>query len=175
MVDSIPGTRIALKKEKLMVKNRSARPWWLYFLYAGTDVLGRVLTTAFPPDGRDGLESITGIRVHRGEDLKPGIDPERITATTIIGERVIGSDGNELGKIEEVALDLTTGAVSYLVMSAGGVFGFGDRFYALPLGALTISPGEKTFHLEIDKKQLKRLPGFNKQDWPKKAHWPITR
>jgi sporulation protein YlmC with PRC-barrel domain len=159
-------------KEQPVAKTKSARPWWLYFLYAGTDVLGRVMTTGFLTDRRSGQESITGIRVKPGEGLKPGIDSQRISATTVIGERVIGSDGRDLGKIEEVVMDLTTGAVSYLVLSSGGVFGFGDRFYAVPLGVLTLNPDDKTFHMEIDKKTLKSLPGFDKQNWPKKALWP---
>jgi sporulation protein YlmC with PRC-barrel domain len=145
------------------------RPWWLYFLYAGTDVLSKVMSTRFTADGRDGQRHGGGVNVSRTENLTPAIDPERVTATTVIGESVKGSDGKQLGKVEEVAMDLTTGTVSYLVLSVGGILGFGDRFYAVPLDTLTLKPAEKTFYMDMDKKKLKKIPGFDKHNWPKKA------
>ena len=152
-----------------------SRPWWLYFLYAGTDVLGRVLTAGISADGQNGRNFARGVSITREGGLQPGIDPEMITATTVIGERILGSDGQALGKIEEVAMDLTTGRISYFVLSVGGFWGFGDKFYAIPLGVLTMNPEEKVYRLDIDKNKLKQIPGFDKHDWPKKAEWPIVR
>jgi sporulation protein YlmC with PRC-barrel domain len=150
------------------------RPWWVYFLYAGTDTITRVLSTRLTADGKDGQKPARGVNVSHEEGLKPSIDPEMITATTVIGQRVIGSDGKELGKIQEVAMDLVNSEVSYFVLSMGGLLGFGDKFYALPLNSLTLKPEEKIFYLNMDKKSLKRMPGFDKHNWPKKATWPST-
>lgn len=147
-------------------------PWWVYFLYAGSDVLGRVLAARAATDGQN-EKPARGAKVSLTGGLEPGVDPERITATAIIGERILGSDGKELGKVEEVAMNLTTGEVSYLVLAAGGVMGFGGKFYALPLESLTFNPEDKTFTIDLNKKQLKLIPEFDKHNWPKKATWPV--
>jgi sporulation protein YlmC with PRC-barrel domain len=156
----------------MMPQIETRRPGWTYFLFAATDVLGRVLTARFSGDGRDGHKPAAGVNVGRLEELKPGIQPEMITSTTVIGQRVLGSDGKALGKIEEVALDLTTGVISYLVLAVGGVFGFADKLYAVPLNYLTMNPEEKVFYLDMDKKKLKQMPQIDKYDWPRKTNWP---
>jgi sporulation protein YlmC with PRC-barrel domain len=148
-----------------------SRPWWVYVLYTGTDILGRMITSGLLTRGRDGQKPAAGVRVIPS-GLKPAIDPRIMTATSIIGESVIGSDGKQLGKIEEVVLDLTSGTVSYLVLSTGGFLGFGDKYYALNLDSLSISLDEKLFYIDIDQKKLKTIPGIGKRNWPGKAEWP---
>ncbi len=104
-----------------------------------------------------------------------GINPRKITATTIIGNRVINPQGKELGKIEEIVIDLTCGIVSYVVISSGGFAGIGDKFFAVPLDALTFNMEDKTYSLKVDKKVLKKSPGFDKHNWPEQAEWPVER
>jgi sporulation protein YlmC with PRC-barrel domain len=116
-----------------------------------------------------------GVSIREKQGKPFSIDPQHITATTVIGDKVIGKDGKELGKIEEIMLDLTTGRVKYLVLSSGGILGIGDRFFALPLEHLTFDPEERIFYLDIERNTLKRQPGFDKEDWPSQAEWPINR
>jgi sporulation protein YlmC with PRC-barrel domain len=172
--ESRPESRPESCSETSPESRLEPRPWWAYFVYAGSDVLGRVLSARIAEDGKEDNKQALGVNVSQSGELKPGIDPERITATTIIGERVMGSDGKELGKITEVALDLTTGFISYFVLSVGGILGFGDKFYALPLPSLTLKPEERTFYIDINKKKLKQMPEFDKHNWPKKAEWTVT-
>jgi len=113
-----------------------------------------------------------GITVREASRHKLAVDPSLISATTIIGDKVKGKDGKELGKIEEIMLDLTTSTLAYLVLSSGGVMGIGDKFFALPLDQLSYDPVERTFYLEIDKKSLKSHSGFDKEEWPRRAIWP---
>ncbi len=113
-----------------------------------------------------------GVQVNRTENTAGEIDPRRISALTVIGDKVKNPEGVTLGKIAEVVLDLTSGTVSYVVLAVGGLAGLGDRFFAVPLEALTIGTKEKEFYLKADKKALKRLHGFDKHDWPRQADWP---
>lgn len=137
-------------------------------------MLGTLLSTNLFVYGGDGCKTGPGINITRGGTLKPGIEPEMITATTVIGERVIGSNGKELGKIQEIAMDLTTGTISYFILSVGGIFGFANKLYAIPLDALTLDPEATIFYLDINKKALKQLPEIDKHNWPKKAMWPAS-
>lgn len=114
-----------------------------------------------------------GVEVKKQPEEDYGARPEFIAATTVIGDKVKGNDGKELGKIEEVMMDLTKGTITYLVLSNGGVLGVGDKFFALPLEHLTYDKKEKTFTLDIDRKTLKKQRGFDKEEWPEKAKWPL--
>ncbi|MDD5702663.1 MAG: PRC-barrel domain-containing protein [Dehalococcoidales bacterium] len=91
---------------------------------------------------------------------------------TVIGNKVMDGSGKEIGKIEDIVIDLTCGNVSYLVVSSGGFAGIGDKFFAVPLEALTMDLKKKTFMVEIDKNKLRKAPGFDKNSWPVKAIWP---
>ncbi|HHX64827.1 MAG TPA: PRC-barrel domain containing protein [Chloroflexi bacterium] len=97
---------------------------------------------------------------------KTTMEPEILSATTMIGDSVINPEGENLGKIEELMLDLEEGCVMYAVLSFGGVLGIGDKLFAVPWEALTLDPEQKKFILDIDKERLKDAPSFDKDNWP---------
>ncbi len=115
-----------------------------------------------------------GVNVREKPPDEQDVDPGFITASTVIGDKVKGKDGKELGKIEEIMMDLRTGTLTYLVLSTGGVLGIGDKFFALPLEHLTFDVGEKVFYIDITRDTLKKHRGFDREEWPRKATWPIT-
>lgn len=61
---------------------------------------------------------------------------------------------------------MQTGEVAYAVLSFGGVFGIGEKLFAVPWSALTLDTQSKNFILNVSKEQLKNAPGFDKNDWP---------
>ncbi len=95
-----------------------------------------------------------------------------VSATTIIGTKVCNFQDEDLGKIEEVMIDLPAAKVVYLVLSYGGVFGttLADKRFAVPVEAFIIQHGEDenevTYILDVDKKFLENAPGFDKDDYP---------
>ncbi len=95
--------------------------------------------------------------------------PKLLSAHSIIGDPVHNSENENLGKIEELMIDLRTGRVSYAVLSFGGVLGIGDKLFAIPWHALQVLPDEHAFLLEIDKETLRNAPGFDKDNWPNMA------
>ena len=54
---------------------------------------------------------------------------------------------------------------SYL-LTFGGFLGMGDKWFAIPTGALTLPADGKNFILAVDKDRLKTAPGFEKDRWP---------
>ena len=101
-------------------------------------------------------------------------DPEKrfrrvLSASTLAGDRVKNSAGEDLGKVHEIMIDIPSGAVAYAVLSFGGFLGMGDKLFALPWGALTLDEDEKCFVLDIDKGKLENAPGFDKDNWPDMA------
>jgi sporulation protein YlmC with PRC-barrel domain len=92
-----------------------------------------------------------------------------LSAGTLAGDRVRNTAGDDLGKIEEIMIDLPTGKVAYVVLSFGGFLGIGDKLFAVPWRALRIDEGEHQFVLDIDKRTLENAPGFDKNNWPDMA------
>ena len=92
-----------------------------------------------------------------------------LSATTLINDDVKNPAGKDLGKIEDVMLDVNNGRISYAVLSFGGFLGMGDKLFAIPWNALELSTEEKCFYLDVDKDRLENAPGFDKDNWPNMA------
>ena len=90
-------------------------------------------------------------------------------ATSLIHDKVVNLAGQDIGRIEELMIDVTTGRVAYAVLSFGGILGLGDKLFAVPWDALTLDEQEKQFLLNVDKETLDRAPGFDKDNWPDMA------
>ncbi|MCB2209542.1 PRC-barrel domain-containing protein [bacterium] len=89
-----------------------------------------------------------------------------LSATTLIGDVVKNSAGDDLGKIEDLMVDLDSGRIAYAVLSFGGFLGLGDKLFAIPWSALEVDLKEECFRLDIEKETLEEAPGFNKDNWP---------
>jgi sporulation protein YlmC with PRC-barrel domain len=92
-----------------------------------------------------------------------------LSAGSLAGDRVRNSAGEDLGKIEEIMIDVPSGRVGYAVLSFGGFLGLGNKLFAVPWDAFTIDEAEKEFILNVDKKVLEDAPGFDKDNWPDMA------
>jgi sporulation protein YlmC with PRC-barrel domain len=98
-----------------------------------------------------------------------GPGPQVLGASTITGDEVRNPEGEDLGKIEEIMLDMGSGRISYAVLSFGGMLGMGDKLFAIPWNSLQLDPENKYFVLDVDKERLKNAPGFDKNNWPAMA------
>jgi sporulation protein YlmC with PRC-barrel domain len=89
-----------------------------------------------------------------------------LSASSLTGNKVRNSQGDDLGKIEDFMLDTSTGEVSYAVLSFGGVMGIGDKLFAVPLQAMQTDTERHEFVLDESKERLEKAPGFDKDNWP---------
>lgn len=105
-------------------------------------------------------------------DNGPG--PRLMGADTLMGEDVYNSQGEDLGDIKEIMLDMQSGEVAYAVLSFGGVMGMGTKLFAVPWQALQLDTQNKRFILDVSKEKLQRAPGFDKDDWPDMASAEFT-
>jgi len=88
-----------------------------------------------------------------------------LKASELIGMKVQGSDGKNLGKIRDLMI-APDGAVRYAVLDFGGFLGIGDKYFAVPWDALQRTQNGKTIALDTTKRDLKKAPGFDKKHWP---------
>lgn len=87
----------------------------------------------------------------------------------VIGQRVLNTVNEDLGKIIEVVLDKYDGRVVYVVLESGTFLGLGGKLFALPWNAFKYDPNQECFILNINKDQLNAAPGFDKNNWPNLA------
>ena len=92
--------------------------------------------------------------------------PNVLSTTAVIGDSVVNRAGENLGKIEELMLDLEKGRVAYAVLSFGGFMGMGEKLFAVPFEALKLDASREHFTLDVDKDKLKNAPGFDKDQPP---------
>ncbi|WP_269849980.1 PRC-barrel domain-containing protein [Methanosarcina horonobensis] len=111
-------------------------------------------------------ETIGSERMVRTESTAGRENPEFLSASTIKGDKVVNRAGEDLGKIEELMIDLQDGRIAYTVLSFGGFLGMGDKLFAIPWKALQLRVHEHKFLLDIPKETLKNAEGFDKDNWP---------
>lgn len=97
-------------------------------------------------------------------------------ASKITGAKVNNTTGDSLGDINDLVIDPESGEVVYAVVSFGGVFGVGDKLFAIPWRALHWSSDKEFYVLDLDKETLKNAPGFDKKHWPENSEkWEEQR
>src|SRR5581483_4975278 len=89
-------------------------------------------------------------------------------ASKVIGCRVENPQGENLGKMETLVVDLSEGRVLYAVLSFGGFLGFGDKLFPIPLTSLSFRAGKdggiERCILNVDKETLKNAPGYDRSE-----------
>jgi len=112
-------------------------------------------------------------------------------SSEIIGLAVRNREGENLGKIDDLVVDMKNGEVRYVALAYGGVAGIGSKLFAVPWEKMTFMFGEpnkansRHFMFEVSKDQLDNAPGFDSSHWPNIAdpqwsasidkHYNVTR
>ena len=95
--------------------------------------------------------------------------PLVLSSSSICSDHVKNAAGEDLGKIEELMIDLNSGRIAYAVLSFGGFLKMGNKLFAIPWEALTVDTVKKEFNLRVDKSRLENATGFDKDNWPDMA------
>ena len=67
-----------------------------------------------------------------------------LTATSIIGDKIQNSQGEHLGTVKDLMIDVTLGCIDYLVIEFGGLLGFGEKLFAIDINTkFEVGPGVK--------------------------------
>jgi sporulation protein YlmC with PRC-barrel domain len=109
------------------------------------------------------VDNATG-RNHEGPRANTPV--RRLTATSIIGDKVENPQGDDLGKIDNLMVNLHDGHVEYVVLERGAFLGMGGKLFAIPFSELQLDPVKEVFILNRSKEYLEKVPGFDKSHWP---------
>lgn len=89
-----------------------------------------------------------------------------LSASTLSGDKVRNTQGEDLGDIKDLMIDTREGAVRYAVVSYGGWLGMGNKLFAVPWTAFRLDTEHHCLVLDVPKERLKNAPGFDKDNWP---------
>jgi sporulation protein YlmC with PRC-barrel domain len=92
--------------------------------------------------------------------------PRVLSCSTLCGDPVVNGRGENLGKLEELMIDLDEGRVAYAVLSFGGFLGIGSKLFAVPFESLQVDGENKRLVLDVPREKLENAPGFDKDHWP---------
>jgi sporulation protein YlmC with PRC-barrel domain len=98
--------------------------------------------------------------------LRPNTPLKFLTASSVIGDKVANSNGDHLGSIKDIMIDLSAGKIEYVVVELGGFLGIGEKYFAIPFALLKVDPVEERFILNQTREALDNAPGFDKDHWP---------
>ena len=93
-----------------------------------------------------------------------------LSASSVTGNKVKNSSGDTFGTVHDIMLDCSTGKIAYIVMSAGGFLGIGEKLFAVPISALAIDRDNKCFRTQLSKETFEKAEGFDKDQWPDMAN-----
>jgi sporulation protein YlmC with PRC-barrel domain len=84
----------------------------------------------------------------------------------IIGSGVINLEGEPIGTIDDLVIDIDTGNLLYAAIKSGGFLGFGEKLFAVPWQSLTTVPAEGIFIIDQSKAKLEKASSFDVNNWP---------
>jgi len=117
--------------------------------------------TPRPGDGRasgrpDETRTFAGDR----SEARDGADAGHplIPSKRVNGSAVYNQAGEEIGKIEDVAIDKRSGKVAYAILSFGGFAGLGQKHQPLPWSALNYDPDKDGYVVDVTEEFLRLAP-----------------
>lgn len=118
-------------------------------------------------------------RVARTEDRQPArvgqVDPKTtgtgVRVSQLIGMNIQNPRGESVGEINDIVLNSITGSVEYVAVTYGGLFGLGDKLFAVPYEAITAQRDANqrdsfVLVMNVTQQQLEGAKGFDQDHWP---------
>lgn len=90
----------------------------------------------------------------------------------VIGVEVKNEMKENIGKVDEIALEKFSGQVAYVILDCGSFLGMGGTLHAIPWKSLHYDINEQCFILK-NAYRLNDAPAFKKESWPNLTdkHW----
>ena len=102
---------------------------------------------------------------NNAENSQAGQPTKFNKASKLIGMNVQNPQGQDLGEIKDIVINLDSGSVSYAVLSSGGVLGVGEKLLAVPLSAFKRSADRQHLVLQATQANISQAQGIG-NNWP---------
>jgi sporulation protein YlmC with PRC-barrel domain len=97
--------------------------------------------------------------------ITPGMINE-VYASKLIGANVRNTQGENLGKIDELVIDPKDARIKAAIVSVGGVLGLGSKSVAIPWDKVTMGTDAErdTIVVAMAREELEKAPGWQRSD-----------
>lgn len=83
-----------------------------------------------------------------------GPGPDVMAASSLEGSKVMSANGEPVGKIAAIMLDMRSGTIAYAVVSSGGFLGIAETERTIAWSELTLDTDDKCFILDAAVKSI---------------------
>jgi len=87
-------------------------------------------------------------------------------ASEVIGMDVLNVNNQKIAKVNNLAVDLPSGRVAYVILTPESNLNVGDSLLAVPPQAVTLSQDHKHLVTGVEQSQWASAPHFDKNSWP---------
>jgi PRC-barrel domain len=110
----------------------------------------------------------------RVSSVAPAVKPIEGSVSSILGKKVQGQDGEDLGRVVDVQAD-ASGRVRLVIIEFGGFLGVGNRRAAVDWSLLRFHPDdpERPLSLAVDSKEVQNTPEYRQASHPQALMAPI--
>jgi len=84
-----------------------------------------------------------------------------IRFSKLMDAKVTSQAGEQLGEVEDLLFNPSTGKVNFVVLGTGGVLGIGEKRVPVPWQAVNVQ-SEQQFSLNVDRKKLQSAPSLSR-------------
>ena len=96
----------------------------------------------------------------------PRVDPLVRSADELLAIEVVDSDGERLGRLSEIMLDVPAGRIAYGVLTPYDSADVPGRLHAIPWELLRSCERAGMLRLDADREVLWSAPSFEPDEWP---------
>lgn len=100
---------------------------------------------------------------------RPADGFQLLKCSDLLGRDIKNMNDDELGEVKELVLDTTRARINYFVLSSGGFLGMGNKLFAVPWGAIKVTPtedkDEPKLLLDVSKDRFAKAPEFKEAEW----------
>lgn len=89
-----------------------------------------------------------------------------LRASDVIGMDVLDSSGTEIGEIEDLVVDFSSGNVHYAVLEFDRRWNPNDKLVALPVDSFRLTSDGKDLTINRTREQIANAPSFDRREWP---------
>lgn len=100
----------------------------------------------------------------QGSPAMQRIDPSHLLANRLIDRDVYTTDRVEVGEVEDLVIDPSTGRIVTVVIEVERDLGLNTKYVAVPLDKLSLTPGERRVTLNMTRAELSSLPAIDYHD-----------
>jgi sporulation protein YlmC with PRC-barrel domain len=105
-------------------------------------------------------------------DARPGNTPRLpaaehpvLRASDLEGKPLMSNDGREIGKVDGLVMDASSGRIALVIVTFGGVLGIGSEHVPVPWPVFDVNKDGHLYAVNIDKEQLSSAPRLKDKDW----------